>query len=63
MAVTTPKKRKVTLNNVPEEIYTFLLKEQNKVKEKRKISQFSIEQIIYCIIRSTEDFKKCKDCK
>lgn len=62
-ANTSTKKRKVTLTNVPDDVFTFLLKKQNQIKEQKKVSQFSLERTLYTVIKETKDFKDCKECK
>jgi len=57
------KLRNLRLKEVPEDVFLFLLKEQNKIKEQKRVSQFSLERTLYTVIRSTDDFKKCKECQ
>jgi len=45
------EKHTLLLKDIPEDIYLYLLKEQNRLKEKNKISQYSLERTLYGILR------------
>jgi hypothetical protein len=55
------KSKPLLLRNIPEDIFLFLLKEQNRIKESRRLSQFSLERTIYGIIKDCEKFKNTKE--
>lgn len=40
--------------SIPPDVYKIILKEQNRIKEKKGTTQFSIELTIYHIIREYE---------
>lgn len=46
----------VTLKNIPEEIYNFIVDVQGTVKKSRQISQYSLESTIYKILN---DSRRC----
>lgn len=50
--------KKYLLRNIPLDIFKFILVEQNKIKEHKNISQYSLEQTVYGLLRETEKFKK-----
>lgn len=50
--------KKYLLRNIPEDIFKFILREQNKIKEHKGISQYSLEQTVYGILRESEKYKK-----
>lgn len=58
MPKTEDAKRTLHLKDVPDDIYMFLLKEQNRIKEKKRISQYSLESTLYGIIRENDKFKR-----
>lgn len=49
------KKYQLLLKNMPDDVKEFLLKKQGDIKVEKKISQYSLEQTIYKIIR---DYKE-----
>lgn len=51
------ERRSLLLKNIPEDIFAFLLQEQNKLKEQRSTLVYSIERVLYGIIRGSERFK------
>lgn len=46
------------LQEIPGDVYKIILQEQNKIKERKGTSQFSIERTIYHIIKK---YDRCKD--
>ena len=42
---------------MPEEVYDIIIKEQNKIREERRVTQYSMEKTIYHIIK---EFSKLK---
>lgn len=46
------------LQEIPSDVYKILIREQNKIKEKKGTSQFSIERTIYHIIKK---YDRCID--
>lgn len=49
---------KMILNNVPGDIYDFLLKQQAKIKLEKKKGVFGLEKTIYSLLR---DCKRCEE--
>lgn len=47
-----------SFRNMPPDVYKIILKAQNRMKEQRGTSQFSLELTIYHIIR---EFEKCRE--
>lgn len=45
------------LENIPEDVYTAILKKQFEFKKARKIKQYSKEQVVYAIIREYTQMK------
>jgi len=50
--------KSIFLKNIPEDIYLFLLKEQNRHKEQKQTNQYSMERTIYGFIRESKQFKE-----
>lgn len=50
----------ITLRTIPEEVYEFLLETQGKIKVDKKVSQYSLEQTIYKLVREHKDFSSKK---
>lgn len=42
---------------MPEEVYDIIIKEQNRIREERRVTQYSMEKTIYHIIK---EFSKLK---
>jgi len=42
---------------MPEEVYDIIIKEQNRIREERRVTQYSMEKTIYHIIK---EFSKMK---
>lgn len=47
-----------SFRNMPPDVYKIVLKVQNRLKEQKGTSQFSLELAIYHIIR---DYEKCRE--
>lgn len=57
--MTEDRKGKVyPLKAMPDDVFKIILKEQGKIKTERSISQYSLEQTIYSIIR---EWKRCRE--
>ncbi len=46
------------LRNIPQDIFKFILKEQNRIKEHKGVSQYSLEQTVYGLLRESDKYKK-----
>lgn len=46
------------LKQMPDDVYKIILTEQGKIKAEKRISQYSLEQTIYSIIR---EWKRCRE--
>lgn len=49
-----------SFRNIPQEVYKIILREQNRIKLNKGVSQFSLEQTIYTIIRDWDKIKEAK---
>lgn len=47
-----------SFRSMPQDVYRIVLKEQNRIKEEKSRSQYSLELTIYHIIR---EFEKCRE--
>lgn len=54
----TREKKVYPLKQMPEDVYKIILTEQGVIKAERGISQYSLEQTIYSIIR---EWKRCRE--
>lgn len=43
--------KKMRLYKIPEDVFSTILMEQKRIKLSKKVSQYSLEKCIYCIIR------------
>jgi len=48
------------LKKMPDDVFKIILMEQGKIKAERSISQYSLEQTIYSIIR---EWERCREGK
>ncbi len=48
---------------MPEDVYQIILREQNRIKEEKSTTQYSMERTIYNIIREFDRLKKLEDKK
>lgn len=52
--------KSITLKNIPKDVSDIILKEQNRIKERKSTAVFSQELTIYSIIRK---FDQCREFK
>lgn len=48
----------IPLIDFPDDIKKFVIKKQNKIKEEKCITQYSLQKVIYNLLREHPDFKK-----
>jgi len=48
------------LNNIPQDIYKFIIHEQGKIKEQRGTNKFSAETTLYILLREHPRFIEFK---
>lgn len=47
---------------MPEDVYAIIIREQNVIKARKKITVYSIERTIYEIIRGFDKLKRLNEC-
>lgn len=50
----------INLKEIPDEILSYLLKIQSKIKDEKKICQYSLEKTVYKIIQEHKELTKSK---
>lgn len=55
------KPKTYSFREMPDDIFKIILKEQNRIKLNKGVSQFSIEKTIYSILREWDTIKVRKD--
>lgn len=48
------------LREIPEDIYRFILQEQNKVKNEKGVSRWPFAEVIYDLLRELKDIREGK---
>lgn len=56
------KKSYTFRDGMPEDVYKILIRKQNKIKEQKGTTQYSLERTIYQIIREYAQMLKDKNC-
>lgn len=56
------KKSYTFRDGMPEDVYKIIIKKQNKIKEQKGTTQYSLERTIYQIIREYAQMLKDKNC-
>ncbi len=51
---TETDKRNILLKDIPDDIFDMIIREQNRVREERKIIQFSLSETIFLMLRNNK---------
>jgi hypothetical protein len=50
----------VKLKEIPQDVFSFLLKKQGEIKAQKKLGQFSLSKTVTTLIKEHPDFKEKK---